>query len=194
MRTLLITLAAAIPLGACVSVLPEPEAPEALYRIEATTPPLSLDRTVLIREPEAPQIMSGRAMVREDAVGAMRLMPRVEWAGRSTRLMQLALVDSFSGGPGGAVLPESGVGAEYEYAVRLTTLGFEGDDAVCSGTASLIEARTRKLVFQDRVSVRNSADQGRPETLKQVSEACVSEFASLLSEALNSQENIDETR
>lgn len=181
-----------LAVSACVSVLPEPQAPDALYRISARGTPISLDQTVLIREPEAPQVMSGRAMVREDQSGAIKLLPNIEWAGRSTRLFQLALADSFSGGSGGAILPESGVGSDFEFSIRFTTLGFVGSEAVCDGAASLIDTKTRKLVAQDRVSIRRPAAQTSPEALKQVSETCVAEFSRVLSDALKTREILDE--
>lgn len=191
MRLSILSLAATLTLAGCVSVLPEPEAPDALYRISAIGAPIALNQTVIIKEPEAPQIMSGRQMVREDAGGAIRLIPGTEWAGRSTRLLQLALVDSFGGGRGSAVLPESGVDADYELSIRLTTLGFEGERAVCSGAASLIEGSTRKIVAQDRVDVSHDGTDTGPNSLKTVSETCVGEFAAFLSEALKSQTIID---
>ncbi|MEO1642519.1 MAG: ABC-type transport auxiliary lipoprotein family protein [Pseudomonadota bacterium] len=182
-----------IALSACVSVLPEPEAPDALYRMSASRQAAPLSATVLIREPEAPQIMSGRAMVREDESGAIRLIPNNEWAGRATRLFQLALVDSFSSGTGAAVLPESGVAADYEFAIRITTLGFVGDEAACEASGSLISAKTRTLVSQERIRIARPALEGRPQTLKIVSEQCVTAFSQFLTATLNTRETLDET-
>lgn len=179
-------MTAMVAASGCVSVLPEPTTPEALYRLDAAAPQ-ALPATVMIREPEAPQIMAGRAMVREDLTGAMRLVPDIEWAGRATRLMQLALVDSFQGGEGGAVLPESGVGASYEFSVRLTTLGFVGDRAVCEGTATLLDTRTRELVHQDRIERDRAAPDSDPRDLKAVSEDCVADFADMLVTAISSK-------
>ncbi|MEL7231523.1 MAG: ABC-type transport auxiliary lipoprotein family protein [Pseudomonadota bacterium] len=194
MRVLFPALGAGLfALSACVSVLPEPEAPDALYRISANAQSAPLNVTVMIREPEAPQIMSGRAMVREDAAGAMRLIPNNEWAGRATRLFQLALVDSFGGGTGAAVLPESGVAADYEFAIRMTTLGFVGDEAVCEASGSLVSAKTRTLVSQERISIARPASESRPEALKIVSEQCVAAFSQFLTATLNTSETLDET-
>lgn len=191
MRLSSLCLGAVIALGGCVSVLPEPEVPDALYRISATGTPTVISQTVMVREPDAPQIMSGRAMVREDGSGAIRLVPGIEWAGRSTRLMQLALVDSFGGGDGGVVLPESGIKADYELSIRFTTLGFQGEAAICQGAASLIDVRTRQIVAQDRIDVSQAGPQTGATALKAASEACVTEFATFLSDALKSQTNID---
>ncbi|MEM1391417.1 MAG: hypothetical protein AAGG45_10075, partial [Pseudomonadota bacterium] len=170
----------------CVSVLPEPQTPDALYRIEAVSSPVKLTKTVTIREPEAPQIMSGRAMTREDVSGAIRLIPSVEWAGRSTRLMQLALVDSFVGETGGAVLPETGIQAELELSIRLSTLGFVDDTAVCKGTVSLLDMKTRTILQQARIEAR--AQQGgsaSASTLKDASEMCVAEITEFVKDTLS---------
>ncbi|MEM1086433.1 MAG: ABC-type transport auxiliary lipoprotein family protein [Pseudomonadota bacterium] len=183
--TALISGALALTLTGCVSVLPEPTTPDALYRIEAAATPRFINATVVIREPEAPQIMSGRAMIREDSAGAIRLIPSVEWAGRSTRLMQLALVDSLVGDLGGAVLPESGVQAEYEVSTRLSTLGFVGDAAVCNGTVNLVNLKTRQIVRQSRIEARTSDSEARSaQTLKGASEACVEQIASFVEATL----------
>lgn len=184
MRLSVLIGSVSVALAGCVSVLPEPQTPEALYRISASGPPRSIAKTVIVREPEAPQIMSGRAMMREDDAGAIRLVPGIEWSGRATRLIQLAIVDSFGIGEGGAVLPESAVGGDYELSIRLTMLGFEGQRAVCSGTASLIESRSRDIVAQDRVTVSLDGAAAAPATLKAAGEACVNEFAAFVANAL----------
>lgn len=189
MRLLSLTASiTALALAGCVSVLPEPERPDALYRIAAMNKPVEISSTIMVREPEAPQIMSGRAMVREDMSGAIRLIPDVEWAGRSTRLMQLALVDSLAGEAGGAVLPEAGAQARYELSTRISTLGFVRIDGVCEATITLINARTRNVVKRGQVATR-LADQGTDpaSTLKRVSENCVAEIAAFVDNALSDE-------
>ncbi|MEM7492187.1 MAG: ABC-type transport auxiliary lipoprotein family protein [Pseudomonadota bacterium] len=189
MRLLSLTVSiTALTLAGCVSVLPEPERPDALYRIAAMSNPVEISSTIMVREPEAPQIMSGRAMVREDMSGAMRLIPSVEWAGRSTRLMQLALVDSLVGEAGGAVLPEAGAQALYELSTRISTVGFVRNDAVCEATVTLIDARTRNVVTRGQVATRLTDQVNDPaSTLKRVSETCVAEIAAFVESALSDE-------
>ena len=56
-------------LAGCVSVLPEPEAPDALYRIEGSRMVANLSQNVVVREPDAPRLSSGQSMVSEDSAG-----------------------------------------------------------------------------------------------------------------------------
>ncbi|MDJ0922326.1 MAG: ABC-type transport auxiliary lipoprotein family protein [Henriciella sp.] len=175
--------------SACVSVLPTPVAPESLYRPEAVSVAGPLDQSLVIREPESPQIFSGQAMISEDPTGALRLVPTVEWAGRSTRLIQLALVNSFSNsGEGAALLPETGLRAPYELAGRIRLLALQGDQAVCEISASVISVTERSLVGQTIVKASSLATTSRAEdralALKAATEACVADLAAFAASAV----------
>ena len=175
--TALAGLMGALTLSACVSVLPEPATPDALYRIQAQADGPVLSAGLTIREPEAPRVFSGAAMVSEDASGALRLVPGVEWAGPATRQFQLALVDSFAQAGESAVLPESGVATRYELSSRFKTFGFMDGDAVCDISLTLIETASRARVKSGNVRLsepvleRNASV--RAQTLKTVAEQCV---------------------
>ena len=174
----------------CVSVLPEPESADALYRIEAATDRQNLLANLIIREPEAPQIVAGNSLVSEDASGAIRLVRSVEWAGRSTRLLQLALVDSFSvGGEGAAILPETGATAKYELSSRVQAFELRRGDAVCEVSVALLDTGTRVLLKQGevRVSRQVSGDRAtdRAGQMKSVAEQCVAEMSVFAALALN---------
>ena len=88
-RTVSLALACAA-LSACVSVLPEPEPPEGLYRFGPMSRQFPVDATVAVREPEASRLFGGRAIAAEDSAGALRFVRGVEWADSATRLMQVA--------------------------------------------------------------------------------------------------------
>jgi cholesterol transport system auxiliary component len=185
--TALAGLMGALTLSACVSVLPEPATPDALYRIQAQADGPVLSSGLTIREPEAPRVFSGAAMVSEDASGALRLVPGVEWAGPATRQFQLALVDSFAQTGESAVLPESGVVTRYELSSRFKTFGFVDGDAVCDISLTLIETASRARVKSGAVRlsepVLNRNPGARAQKLKTVAEQCVagvSEFAALI--------------
>ncbi len=148
-------LAAATALAGCLSVLPEPDAPDALYRIEAARDLTGLNQDLIIREPEAPRLMAGQGIVSEAADGALRLIPGVEWSGSATRQLQLAMIDSFAVGErGNAVLPELGVIAPFEMASQLKALNLEGDRAVCTMTASVVATRGRQLIARTELSAQ----------------------------------------
>lgn len=150
--------AAGLALSACVSVLPEPTAPDALYRIEAAEDYSGLQSHVTVREPEAPRLLAGQGLVSEASDGALRLIPGVEWSGSATRQLQLAMIDSFEVGTGGhALLPELGVIAPVELASQLKVFNLRGEIAVCEMTASLVTSGKRDLLARTEISARATA-------------------------------------
>ena len=156
------TIAASVCLAtACVSVLPEPEAPEALYRVEAVSELSGLSQDLIVREPEAPRLISGQNMISEGADGGLRVVRGVEWSGPSTRQIQLAIVNSFKiGEAGNAVLPEIGVLAEFELASQLKVLRLRGDTGMCEMAVSLISSRDRSLLARTQITARQEARSG----------------------------------
>ena len=182
-------------LAACVSVLPEPDTPDALYRIDAQAEGAILARDILITEPEALNIFAGQSLVSEDSEGGLRLIPKIEWAGPATRLIQLALVDSFSySSAGSALLPESGVRADYELSSRIQTLALVGDQAVCLVAANLIETERRRLKAQKQIEVRLSISdlttETRAQALKSAAEQCVVNISEFVSDQLAELDNV----
>lgn len=183
MKHLLVSLLAAAPvLTACVSVLPEPEAPDALYRVEAQQKFEGLAHHLIVREPEAPRLIAGEGMVSEGADGGLRLIPSVEWSGSATRQIQLAIIDSFEvGAAGNALLPELGVTAEYEMASQLKSLGLNGQTASCVMTVSLIAARDRTLLALTEVRASEAANslsnRDRALALRDAASACAAQAA-----------------
>ncbi|MEM9938223.1 MAG: ABC-type transport auxiliary lipoprotein family protein [Pseudomonadota bacterium] len=166
----------------CISVLPEPVTPEALYRPQAVSVSPALTQSIVVRETESPQIFAGQAMISEDGAGALRLVPQVQWAGRSTRLIQLALTDSFANTvDSAALLPEIGVQAPYELTTRIRTLVLRGDEAVCEISASIISSMDRSVVDQTIVSASSLANTSnnsdRAVALRTATEGCVAEIA-----------------
>ena len=146
---------------ACVSVLPKPEAPEALYRVEAVSELSGLSQDLIVREPEAPRLISGQNMISEGADGGLRVVRGVEWSGPSTRQIQLAIVNSFKiGEAGNAVLPEIGVLAEFELASQLKVLRLRGDTGMCEMAVSLSASRDRSLLARTQNAARQEARSG----------------------------------
>lgn len=152
---------AAVMLAGCVSVLPEPATPDALYRVETQKKLDGLSSHLVIREPEAPRLIAGQGMVSEGPDGGLRLIPGVEWSGNATRQIQLAIIDSFSvGEDGNALLPELGVSASFELASHLKTLNVQGDTARCVMTVSLVRTADRQLARAMDVGSTQVADSG----------------------------------
>ena len=183
MKLSLITCITLVPLLAgCLSVLPEPEAPDALYRVQAVQKVDGLPNHLIIREPEAPRLLAGQGMVSEGPNGGLRLVPNVEWSGSATRQIQLAMIDSFEvGDQGNAILPELGVSAGYELGSQLKTLNLKGDTAHCVMTLSLVTTGDRQLVALTEVSSSSTAASGsnrdRAIALRDVASACAGQAA-----------------
>jgi len=153
----LIVILCLVPaLGACVSFLPEPEAPNALYRLGPVeeVSGLKLDQSVLIRQPEAPRVLSGVEIAARDEAGAVRVVRGVEWADRAPRLFQLTMLDMLNGdGQGLAILPESGAKAEHQLAWRLAEFSLEGRTATAKVEFILIDGTTREPLAQDTANI-----------------------------------------
>lgn len=160
--SMIIVLALTPLLSGCLSVLPEPATPDALYRVEAAQKFDGLSEHLIVREPEAPRLIAGQGMVSEGADGGLRLVPSVEWSGSATRQIQLAMIDSFQvGDAGNALLPEMGVSARFELGSQLKTLSLRGNTARCVMTLSLVTTSDRQLVALTEVSASKTADSDR---------------------------------
>lgn len=180
----LASVALLFAVSGCVSVLPEPNVADALYRIDAQADGPELASSVTIREPEAPRIFAGTAMVSEDATGALRLVRGVEWAGPATRQFQLALIDSFSQAGASAVLPEAGIATNYEVSSRLATFGFVRDQAVCTVSVDLVDMSKRTSVKSGTITATAPLDEGvassRAQVMKSVAQQCVAKVSEFI--------------
>ena len=158
---LMAALSMPLILGGCLSVLPEPEAPNALYEVQARElPNLSLSANLIIREPESVRVFAGESIVAQGTDGGLKLVPGVEWAGPSTQILQLALMDTFNSGNGAgiAVTPSSGSRAPYELDWRITDLSLRGSSAVCELQLILLDGRTRNPI--GKFAVRETVNAG----------------------------------
>ncbi len=179
----------AVCLSACVSVLPEPEAPDALYRIEAKTKVSGLEQDIIVREPEAPRLVAGQGIVSEGADGGLRLVPGIEWSGSATRQIQLAIVDSFEiDGAGNALLPETGVFAGYELASQIKVFRLRGEEATCEMNVSIINVGDRSLIdmveITQRVLAVSDSRRDRALALREAGADCADQAAKVAVRAL----------
>ena len=176
-------------LTACISVLPEPVAPDALYGVEASTSQSGLAHDVIVREPEAARLMAGQGMVSKGADGGLRMISGAEWSGPATRQIQLAIIDSFeTGEAGNAVAPELGILADYELASRVSVLHLQGETAMCEMVVSLIATRDRSLISHTEITARQMAgsrsSSDRATALKQAASACAAQASAFVIETL----------
>lgn len=163
MSRLILSMSTVLVLGACVSFLPEPEAPTALYRLGPVNEVsgLQLDQNVLIRQPEAARVLSGVEIAARDEDGAIRVVNGVEWADRAPKLFQHNMLDVLNGdGQGHALLPESGAKAEYQLSWRLAEFSLAGRTAVAQVEFILIDGKTRIPLAQETVTIETVAERG----------------------------------
>lgn len=156
----LVLAAAALSLSACVSFLPEPDAPGALYRIGPVqaTSRLPVDAVLVVRQPDAPRVLGGVEIVARDGGGAIRFVNDVEWADRLPRLLQLALADALSDPEGGAaVLPTAGTRPTHDLTWRIMEFSLSGNDALVRIETTLIDARSRTPIDRNIVETRSRA-------------------------------------
>lgn len=177
-------IAGALALPACVSVLPQQEAPNALYRLSPAPGEAALERNVIISEPNATRIFAGQAMVAEGADGGLRLVPGVEWAGRLTALMQRGLIEALNGAPqgGGTALDRlSGASGDYELSWTVSDLSLSGGEAICALDLVLMDGRTREPRARSTVRTQSASASDQPEAraiaLRRAAERCIAEAA-----------------
>lgn len=171
---------AALPLAGCLSIFPDREAPDGLYRV---TPDLRLEglgADLAVREPEAARILSGREMASLSGDGALRVVSGVEWADRSTLLLQTALLDVLSGdGPGTAFDAGAAARSAYELSWRISDLYVEGGTAVCRLDLLLLDGETRAPLARERIDTRtvvaNGSTRRRALALSDAAAECVTE-------------------
>lgn len=183
-RSLILT-AMLVSLAGCVSVLKQPEAPDAYYRIGPMEPAHKLGATVTIREPEASRIFSGRTIAAEDESGGLRIVRGVQWTDNATEMMQGALLDSLSGEGEFAAQPSDSAGpAQYELNWRISDFTLSGDEARCRLDATLVKGRTRTVVSQTNFATTALALDGsnaaRAKALTDAGRACLSDLAAFI--------------
>lgn len=160
MKRFFIIFALASSLSACVSFLPEPEAPDGLYRLGDVTAEetLSVDQTVLVRRPEAPRHLAGTDIIAEDGQAVLTVVKSAQWADRMPRLLQMAFLDYVnSDGSGSALSPETRSRAAFELVWRISDFHLEGDRAVVRGELTLLNGTSRQPVKQITLESTRSA-------------------------------------
>ena len=183
-------LSSCVLLSACISVLPEPETADALYRLRPVEASHALAADIIIREPEASRLYAGRAIASEAADGSLRLIPRVEWADAATRMLQIALLDSFAAGTettGSASASSAGLHGDYELSWRISDFVVAGSTARCQLELTLLDGGTRRVISQK--TVRTSSEAGsngsrdRAMALSDAARSCVSQAADYIAAA-----------
>ncbi len=147
---------ACIVVAGCVSVLPEPKAPEAIYTISAAPgmPDVPLLGTVIVSEPSGPRLVAGRQILFERADGSFALLSGREWTDNAAVMMQYALVDTLNDGRGPGVALAAGTGARgnVEVSWRLQYFAVREGEAEASVSVTLLTGPRREALWQRRYS------------------------------------------
>lgn len=173
-------------LTACVSVLPEPEVPNGLYRLGDVDERSSISRTLIIREPEGARIYSGKPMVAVGDDGALRLIKGAEWAQPASQMLQVGLLDSFGTDGGGLALAKAtGAPGDLELAWRISDFTVSGMVANCELELTLLDGRNRKPLAQKIIEAQAVSSSGtaaaRAVALVAAAEDCVHQSAEAIS-------------
>ena len=182
MKLRMLTAFASLAIAGCVSVLPEPEVPNGLYRLGSIEPSAGVKYNLVVREPEGGRVFSGKAMAAIGDDGVLRLIRGVEWAQPASRMLQLGLLDAIGTDGGGLALDKStGAPGDLELAWRMSTFALDGTSARCELELTLLEGRTRRPLTQMRIetSAPASSDRAadRAAALTEAARRCVHESA-----------------
>lgn len=176
-------------LSACVSVLPQAQAPAALYRFNALEARYAVSDVIVVREPEAPSLFGGRAIASEGQDGALRLVPDIEWADRATRMFQLGLLDVLDGEQtdGAAVASSVGARGRFEVSWRISEFVLKGDRAVCRLELTLMDRANPDALVQKQitheVTARSGANTDRAQALGGSAGGCIDEAGDFIAGA-----------
>lgn len=189
-------IAAAVALSACVSVLPEQPKPKALFDIAAAHGSVPLAANVVIREPDAPRLFASRNITSTGAGGGYQVVPGISWVDRSTRLLQITMIDSFAtSGEGLAVDDAAGISTDAELYWRVTELTLEGNEGVCGLQLTLLDGSTRQPLAQTIVSSRSPSEgkgpQSRANALSAAARDCVAQGARFVSDEVSRKLSMD---
>ena len=171
LKTIVLSLTA-LSLAGCVSVLPEPVVPDALYRFTSTSQPMSgapvsLPANIIVFEPEGSSLLLGRNIAYESEDGALSVLPEAEWTESASRLLQSALLDRLSlqasDSEGVAVDERLTLSAAYELHWTVRDLVIGEEDAVVTARVEILNGRTGEIVGQTFITKRESYT-GRADT------------------------------
>ena len=146
-------------LSACVSVIPEQRAPEAVYQIGFAgeeRAEAELSGVIVVREPDGPRLLAGRQITAEGTDGGLVVLGEAQWADNATLMLKFALIDRLNAyvGDGVAVDNASGARGDVEVHWRLQTFGLTDTAAETMMTLSILDGRTRAPLAQKRLSAR----------------------------------------
>ncbi len=181
---------ALLGVAACVSVLPEPEAPDALLELpdaRATAPTGELMADIVVYAPDSNRAFAGvNIPVRDEQ--ELVFLSDMRWADAAPRLLQGGVVNALSkaGGDGAVATAELATRGDYDLRWRVIDL------SVTRGTgpvnvaveASLVETLSRRITAQERITVSltpaSGSSQARAATLAEAAQDVADQVAAFV--------------
>lgn len=181
---------ALLGVAACVSVLPEPEAPDALLELpdaRATAPAGELMADIVVYAPDSNRAFAGvNIPVRNEQ--ELVFLSDMRWADAAPRLLQGGVVNALSkaGGDGAVATAELATRGDYDLRWRVIDL------SVTRGTgpvnvaveASLVETLSRRITAQERIAVSltpaSGSSQARAATLAEAAQDVADQVAAFV--------------
>lgn len=193
-------------LTGCVSVLPDPVVPDALYRLRVSSSPIQgepvrLSRNVTVYEPDGSTLLLGKGVVFEDEAGGLSVMRKAQWSDPASRLLQNLLLDRLSirapDSEGMALSEQSGAAAPVELHWQARDFFVRDGNAIATFRVTLLTGRSRQVVGQFEVR-RVEAYSGRDDiegvaALIRASQGAVDEIAMELPALLDQSELMAES-
>ncbi len=195
-----------LALAGCVSVLPEPVVPDALYRLNASAyepsgEPVKLDYSVTVFEPEGSNLLLGKGIVYESNSGGLSLYKSVQWSDSSSIQLQSLLLDRLAhrtpDSDGMALSDRSAAFTPVEVRWQMRDFVVRDDEAVVSARVTIMTGRKRDVLAQFDVTEVQSYS-GKPKedgvlALIDASHQLVDEIALRLPPIINQSELIAES-
>ncbi len=148
---------AALVLSGCLSVLPDPDPANSIYRLNSNLEKVDFQATapiVRIETPSADRLVSTRRIVVSPDANRLAVAGGAEWSDSLPKLIQKSLVDNLASRPEvTGVIPR--VGAKSDYRVHINVENFEArfDNGpqsapliIVAYTATFAEAGSRELL------------------------------------------------
>jgi ABC-type uncharacterized transport system auxiliary subunit len=159
----LIAIAASACLAGCVSLLPSPAPPAAIYTLRSGAIEAMAGApkpvVVAVGHPEAPRSVGGADIVwRQGATIAF--MEGAAWDGAAPDLLQALLIDVMDRRGGVRAVVRGGAGVRADAEVRWSVMSFEVTEsegrieAAIETAAQLIDLRTRTVIADERFNAR----------------------------------------
>ena len=150
----------------CVSVLPEPKAPDALLELpdsRAQAPEGRLLNDVVVYPPDSNRAFAGvNIPVRSEQ--ELVFLSDMRWADVAPRLMQQAVVNALSKaqGDGRAATAELATRGDFDLRWRIIDMSVTGNAGPVNVVveASVVETLSRRIIAQDRISSTRQPSSG----------------------------------